>query len=151
MAPIAESLRRYGERILFRHTWGDALHLVTEDALTTAEVALAIRARIDEVRRRERGALKEIDLRLAAHHAPVTSGYDPIEDTPMYCGSQIAFAARVEPVTPPGMVFVTEAFAARLALEGAARFALEYAGEIELAKRYGRYRLFSLRRADRTR
>ncbi len=43
------------------------------------------------------------------------------------------------------MIFVTEAFAARLALEAPARFVAEYAGEIELAKRYGQYRLFSLR------
>jgi len=49
------------------------------------------------------------------------------------------------------MIFVTEAFAARLALEAPERFAAEYAGEVELAKRFGKYRLFSLYPIERRR
>jgi hypothetical protein len=44
------------------------------------------------------------------------------------------------------MIYVTEAFAARVALEAPTHFMLDYAGEVDLAKQFGTYRLYSLRR-----
>ncbi|MBL6749179.1 MAG: adenylate/guanylate cyclase domain-containing protein [Nevskia sp.] len=144
MGSVALILAAHGDKVLFRHTWGDAINVVTEDARTAAEIALALRDCIDEVRRSESGMLGRIDLRIAAHFAPAYAGFDPIENVPNYYGSQLSLTARVEPVTPPGMIFVTEPFAASLALEAPDRFALHYAGEIELAKNFGKYRLFNL-------
>lgn len=146
MAPIASLLKRYRERILLQHTWGDAIHVVTVDAETTADIAAEIHAVVERVRPAFGGGLSALHLRLGAHYGPVYRDHDAIENSTTYYGSQISFAARIEPITPPGMVFVTEAFAARLALEAPRRFALEYAGELALAKRTGNYRLFSLRR-----
>ncbi len=40
---------------------------------------------------------------------------------------------------------LTEALAGRLAVERPQEYALEYAGELELAKHFGRFRLYSLR------
>jgi hypothetical protein len=151
MGGLARILDQYGARVLFRHTWGDALNVVTEDAATAAEIAVAVQACIEEVRRQESGMLAGIELRLAAHYAPAFAGHDPVEKVDNYYGSQLSFTARIEPVTPPGMIFVTEAFAARLALESPDRFTAEYAGEVELAKRFGKYRLFSLQSAERRR
>lgn len=144
---IAEVLRRSPGRILRQHTWGDAVHIVTADAATAAALLIGIHDAISALRPRLEGPLAQLELRLAGHYAPVHVGIDPIEQTPLYFGSQLSFAARIEPVTPPGMIFVTEAFAARLALDAPDRYITEYAGEIELAKRYGQYRLFSLRGA----
>ncbi len=149
MGGLAQIIDRHGARVLFRHTWGDAINVVTEDAATAAEIALEAQACIEHVRRRESGPLAGIELRLAAHFAPAFAGRDPVEKVDNYYGSQLSFTARIEPVTPPGMIFVTEAFAARLALEAPERFAAEYAGEVELAKRFGKYRLFSLHSAER--
>jgi hypothetical protein len=151
MGGLAQIVERHGAKVLFRHTWGDAINVVTEDAATAAEVALEIQACIERVRRQESGALAGIELRLAAHFAPAFAGHDPVEKVDNYYGSQLSFTARIEPVTPPGMIFVTEAFAARLALEAPERFAAKYAGEVELAKRFGKYRLFSLHSAERRR
>ncbi|HWY25547.1 MAG TPA: tetratricopeptide repeat-containing protein [Nevskia sp.] len=151
MGGLARIIDRHGDKVLFRHTWGDAINVVTEDAATAAEIAIAVQACIEEVRRQESGMLAEIELRLAAHFAPAFGGHDPVEKVDNYYGSQLSFTARIEPVTPPGMIFVTEAFAARLALEAPERFAAEYAGEVELAKRFGKYRLFSLHSAERRR
>lgn len=147
MGGIARLIEDSGVRPLFRHTWGDAVNLITEDAAGAARLALAIQACIEGVRRSAGGPLADIELRLAAHYAPVFAGYDPVERQPTFYGTQLSFAARVEPVTPPGMIFVTEAFAARLALEAPEEFRLEYAGEVELAKHFGKYRLFGLRAA----
>jgi len=145
---IAAALAEHRARILLQHTWGDAVHVVTDDAETTARIADRIHNIVEQARCGLGGMLEKLELRLSAHYAPVFEGIDPVEGTTTYFGSQLSFAARVEPVTPPGMIFVTEAFAARLMLEAPDRFAAEYAGEIELAKRYGKYRLYSLRRGE---
>lgn len=145
---IADVLRPHARHILLQHTWGDAVHIVTDDAATVATVAADIHAIVDRLRPTLGGMLGKLELRLSAHYAPVHEGHDAVERSTTFFGSQLSFAARVEPVTPPGMIFVTEAFAARLALEAPERFATEYAGEIELAKRYGKYRLYSLRRGE---
>jgi len=55
--------------------------------------------------------------------------------------------ARLEPVTPPGAVFVTEPFAAILALEAGGEFTCRYVGRIPLAKKYGDYPMYRLSRA----
>jgi class 3 adenylate cyclase len=62
----------------------------------------------------------------------------------VFYGSQISFAARIEPVTPPGTVFGSDAFVARLMLEAPERFSAEYAGELELAKKFGAHPLFAV-------
>lgn len=145
MRAISQRLEPLRPHLLLRHTWGDALHLVLSTARATAEAACAIQACVDELHPTLSGELAGLELRLAAHYAPVFSGQDPIEEAGTFFGTQLSFTARIEPVTPPGMIFVTEAFAAQLALEAPDRFALEYAGEVRLAKAYGESRLFSLR------
>ncbi|MBV8062664.1 MAG: hypothetical protein JOY51_03665 [Nevskia sp.] len=151
MGGLARIIDRHGAKVLFRHTWGDALNVVTEDAATAAEIAIAVQDCIEQLRRQESGVLAAIELRLAVHFAPAFAGHDPVEQVDNYYGSQLSFTARIEPVTPPGMIFVTEAFAARLALEAPERFTAEYAGEVELAKRFGKYRLFSLHSSEQRR
>ncbi|HZR35562.1 MAG TPA: tetratricopeptide repeat-containing protein [Nevskia sp.] len=151
MGGLARIVDQHGGKVLFRHTWGDALNVVTEDAATAADIAIAVQGCIEDIRRQESGTLAGIELRLAAHFAPAFAGHDPVEKVDNYYGSQLSFTARIEPVTPPGMIFVTEAFAARLALEAPERFSAEYAGEVELAKHFGKYRLFSLHSAERRR
>lgn len=146
LGAIAAILSRWKAQILSQRTWGDAVHVVTVNAESAADIASEIQTSLDQLRAGLGGSLAQLELRLAAHYAPVYAGLDPVEGTPVYFGSQLSFTARIEPVTPPGMIFVTEAFAARLALEAPARFTVEYAGEIDLAKRFGKYRLFSLRR-----
>jgi len=148
MGAVAQTVKKHGDQILFRHTWGDALHVVTRNALAAAVIATDIRAALEELRPKLSGDLSRLELRLSIHYAPAFIGRDPVEDADTFFGSQLSFAARIEPVTPPGAIFVTESFAARLMLEGPEPFALEYAGEVELAKNFGQYRLFSLRKKN---
>lgn len=146
MGGLAEILNRHGDSVLLRQTWGDALHVVTEDALSAARIAADIRQFI-ELRQLKRSAvLSDLKVRIAAHYAPVYIGEDPVQRARTYYGSQLSFTARIEPVAPPGTIYVTESFAARLTLESPGDYALEYAGEVELAKNFGTYRLFTLQR-----
>ena len=63
-----------------------------------------------------------------------------------YFGSSVTRTARIEPVTPPGMVYASEAFAATLAATGRDDYVLEYVGELALAKGYGESRIYRLDR-----
>ena len=60
--------------------------------------------------------------------------------------SSVTKAARIEPVTPPGMVYASEALAASLAATGQLDYALEYVGRLALAKSYGESRIYRLDR-----
>lgn len=145
MRGVAELMAPYDDRVLLRQTWGDALHAVTADATTAAELA----AGIQELTRRlvsEAGhPLSALDVRVAAHYAPAFEGHDPIRDARTYFGTQLTFTARIEPVTPPGQVYITESLAAQLAIDAPDRFSSEYVGEIQLAKRFGTYRVYTMR------
>lgn len=141
---LARAIAPWKDRILLQQTWGDAIHLVTQDVLSAAELTQVMLRTVRALRRRIRFGEQRLEMRIGAHFAPSWYGQDAIQSVPTWFGSQLSLTARVEPVTPPGTTFVTEAFAAELALTDSTRFRLEYAGEIALAKRYGHYRLYSL-------
>lgn len=145
MQALAVLLGQHRQRILVRKTWGDALHVVTEDAHTAAQIVAGIQHVIESRRLHDDGVLGDLELRIAAHYAPSYVGFDPIEETTTHYGTQLSFAARIEPVVPPGMIYVTESFAAQLTLEAPAGFQLDYAGEVDFAKQFGTYRLYALR------
>ena len=71
------------------------------------------------------------------------SGHDPVLGRENYFGAGVTRAARIEPVTPPGLVYASEAFAATLAAQGR-QWSLEYVGTLKLAKQYGESRLYRL-------
>jgi class 3 adenylate cyclase len=68
--------------------------------------------------------------------------------TTVFIGSHVSRTARIEPVTPPGEVYVTEAFAARLLLASQRRLNSDYVGHMPAAKGYGNLRMYRLRRSD---
>lgn len=146
MGAMGDILEQYGDAVLLRSTWGDALHVVTSDAITAACIAADIQRFVERGRGHDASALSDLELRIAAHYAPAYEGVDPVRRLRIYYGSQLSFTARIEPIAPPGMIFGSEAFVARLALEAPREFRSEYAGEVELAKRYGKYRLFGVQR-----
>ncbi|MGJ8669926.1 MAG: tetratricopeptide repeat-containing protein [Oceanococcus sp.] len=145
---LAECIKAGGKRVLLRNTWGDALHIVTSDAQSAAKISLRLIQAARDIRKDYSGRLGNLQIRVGAHFAPAYAGYDTVSAQPSFYGTQLSFAARVEPVTPPDTVFVTEAFAAELKLEVGELFRLEYAGEIQLAKRYGSFRLFRVAESE---
>ena len=91
----------------------------------------------------------DLALRLSGHIGPVFSLDDPVLGAPIFAGSQISRTARIEPVTPAGVVYVTEAFAAALELAGDQELRCDYVGHMPAAKDYGRLRMYHLRRRAR--
>jgi len=139
----AAVLRRHAKDVVFRKTWGDAIHGIFRTATAAARAALEIAAATTRLNE-DFSAGRRLEFRTALHFGAADQGMDPIEETQSFFGPQLSFAARVVPIVPPGAVFVTEAFAAQLSLEGAPDLACTYVGATELAKAYGRVRLLML-------
>jgi len=125
-------------------TWGDSLYMVFESPREGAEFALGFLANMLSVDWRATGLPNESQIRVALHAGPVFRSFDPVMERDGHFGSSVTRAARIEPVTPPGMVYVSEAFAATLAATGQRDYALEYVGRLPLAKNYGESRIYRL-------
>ncbi len=139
----AAALRRHSGDIVMRKTWGDSVHAVFRNASKAAAAALEIQDATAHLKE-EFGDCRRLIFRMALHYGPADQGIDPVEETPSVFGPQLSFAARIEPVAPPGGIFVTEPFAAQLSLEGAQHVHCSYVGTTSLPKSYGRVRLLRL-------
>ena len=51
----------------------------------------------------------------------------------------------MEPVTPPGQVYSSDAFAALAALQAPGQFRFDYIGRIPLAKSFGEFPMYHVR------
>ena len=94
----------------------------------------------------DNGLPDSLGLRLGMHFGPVYEAVDPILQRPNFFGYHVSRAARIEPITPEGEVYVTEATAAALAVEAPERFRCDYVGRVPLAKNYGAFPMYALTR-----
>jgi tetratricopeptide (TPR) repeat protein len=133
-----------------RNTWGDGLYLVVRDTAVAARCALALQRAMTAVDLAAAGLPPHLGLRLAGHVGPVYSLADALANRTSHFGTHVTRTARIEPVTPEGDVFVTEAFAAELALDDPS-FRCDYVGNMPAAKGFGAMRMHSLKRATGSR
>jgi class 3 adenylate cyclase len=147
MGTLGQVARRHQQHIAFVNTWGDGIFVVFRDAGRAAACALDMQDALRAIDLKAAGLPDTLKLRLGGHLGPVYELDDPVTDRPNYYGAHVSRAARIEPITPEGCVYVTETFAAMLALHNAGQFACDYVGNTEMAKHYGRLRMFLLRRA----
>jgi class 3 adenylate cyclase len=147
MRTVAETLDRGASEVLTRNSWGDALYAVVPSAADAAALALELQRALAALDYSKLGlTLTGGAMRIGAHYGPAYRGMDPITRRMTFYGTEVSRAARIEPVTPPGAVFVTEPFAAILALEAPDAFVCNYVGRIALAKGYGTYPMYRLAR-----
>jgi class 3 adenylate cyclase len=147
MGTLGQVARRHARDIAFVNTWGDGIFIVFRDAGRAACCALDMQDAINGIDLVAAGLPETLKLRLGGHLGPVYELGDPVTERPNYYGAHVSRAARIEPITPEGCVYVTETFAAVLALYNADAFSCDYVGNTEMAKHYGRLRMFLLRRA----
>jgi tetratricopeptide (TPR) repeat protein len=146
LGSFARVLDRHGEAVEHRNTWGDALYVVLDSARAAAECALDLQEAMAALDLEAAGLPGDLALRLGAHVGPVFPVHDPVIGALAFMGSHVSRTARVEPVTPPGTVYVTEPFAAVLALEPDDDLDCDYVGHNPAAKDYGRLRMYRLQR-----
>lgn len=132
--------------ILLVNTWGDGLFIVFDDAGKAAACALDLQEAMNEINLAAAGLAETMALRLGGHLGPVYATRDPILHSANFFGAHVSRAARIEPVTPEKLVYVTETLAAVLALHNADEFECSYVGMTKAAKDYGEMRMFLLGR-----
>ncbi len=145
MGAQAQAIGRFASDIEFRATAGDGIFLVFKTPLLAAECGLAMQQEAVEFDRRRFGIETDLQLRMAIHYGPVHPVHDPILDAPSFAGREIIRAARMEPITPPGEIFVTEQLASALFLEGATNYRCDYVGILPSAKSFGSFRMYSIK------
>ena len=137
---------------LFSNTWGDGIFAVFASASAAAEFAMNLQAEMERLR--DEMTAKgydgptlpaELKVRLGMHFGVVFQKKDPVTGTTNYFGEAVARAARIEPITKEGRTFVSEEFAAELALDPDATATADYVGEMDAAKNYGKFRLYRIR------
>lgn len=132
-----------------KNTWGDGLYMVFHDVQDAGHFALALRDEVQRTDWRSLGMPKEFALRIALHAGPVFRCTDPVTGVLSYFGAHVSRAARIEPITPPGEVYASQAYAAFVALRPTSEIACVYVGNTPWAKGYGSFPTFHVRRTHR--
>ena len=148
LGTFARVLQGYVTEVEYRNTWGDALYVVLSNATSAANCALDIQAAMASLDLEAEGLPPNLAFRLSGHVGPTFPIHDPVLDAQSFMGSHVSRTARIEPVTPPGAVYVTEVFAASLELSACAEIRCDYVGHLPTAKDYGRLRMYRLSRRD---
>jgi class 3 adenylate cyclase/tetratricopeptide (TPR) repeat protein len=129
-----------------KNTWGDALYFVFENVRDAGLLALEVCDRIHSTNWSEKGLPENLSLRIALHAGPVYRHLDPVTEQISYIGTHVSHAARIEPIAPPNRVYASQAFAALAAAEAIADFTCDYVGQTPLAKGYGTFPTYHVRR-----
>ncbi len=145
---MAEVAARYDAHIFERNTWGDALFFALTDIEAAGRLSLDLCEAIEDSRPMlsAAGLPDAVVLRVGLHAAPVRILTDPVRNLERVSGAQISAAARIEPITPPGHVYASDAFAALSRARRASGYSCRYVGLTELAKGYGREPVYIVER-----
>jgi class 3 adenylate cyclase/tetratricopeptide (TPR) repeat protein len=130
---------------LMKNTWGDGLYFVFLTVQDAGEFALELRDRVVGTDWQKLG-LPSVNVRIALHAGPVHSCVDPVTGRTNYMGAHVNWTARLEPITPTGHVYASQSFAALAAEQGVREFRCDYVGQTSLAKSYGMFPTYVVRR-----
>ncbi len=122
-----------------KNTWGDGLYFVFPNVRDAGQFSLELCDLIVTTKWAKKGLPADLNLRIALHAGPVYSGIDPVTVQPTFTGTHVSRAARIEPITPPGQVYASQAFAALAAAQCVEEFSCDYVGQTPLAKGYGTF------------
>ena len=150
MGRIGEVLDDYGEHVEFRNTWGDALYAIIDEPVVAARIALALQLRLADMPPELSVAGSGAGMRIGLHFGPIYVGVDRVTRAPLWYGGEVNRTARIEPVTPVGDVYCTEAFAAALQVEGRSNCEFKSIGKHPLPKGFGEVALYRLMRSGHT-
>ncbi|HEY1912207.1 MAG TPA: adenylate/guanylate cyclase domain-containing protein, partial [Vicinamibacterales bacterium] len=139
LGAIADELSQSPRQPLIANTWGDGLYLVFDGIRETGEFALRLCERMRSADWRTMGFDHDLALRIGLHAGPAYAFEDPVTGRPNFIGAHVSRAARIEPITPPGEVYASQAFAALARSEGVQSFSCAYVGQTPMAKHYGTF------------
>ncbi|MGE0193456.1 MAG: tetratricopeptide repeat-containing protein [Planctomycetota bacterium] len=145
---VADVQAGFEADILERNTWGDALFYAFRDVASCGAFALDMMEAL-EARRAElqaAGLPADLGFRVALHAGPVRLVTDPVTGVRRVVGTQITFAARMEPVARVGQIVASDTFAALSEARGCPGHECVYLGVHSLAKGFGEDALYGIAR-----
>jgi class 3 adenylate cyclase len=145
LGAIAKLSQESAGSILTKNTWGDGLYFVFSDVDFAGRFALDLADLVATTNWEEKGLPREMSLRIGLHAGPAYEFEDPITRHRSYSGTHVSRAARIEPITPRGQVYASEAFAALSAARGGEHFICDYVGQTPMAKGYGTLPMYHVR------
>jgi class 3 adenylate cyclase len=137
LGAVADLNARSKQRPEHIETTGDGLYMVFGSVRDAGHYALQLNKLVTGTDWTARGLPGGLNIRIALHCGPVYCGLNPVTASPLYTGPHTSRTARIEPITPPGQVYASSAFAAVAAATGADGLAMQYIGRMPLAKGYG--------------
>jgi class 3 adenylate cyclase/tetratricopeptide (TPR) repeat protein len=143
---IANLISDLNEPPLTRNTWGDGFYFTFSSPLSAGLLALSICEMIARTEWALFGLPPGLGARIALHAGPAYEVFDPVIGQRNFNGVHVSRAARIEPITPAGQVYASQAFAALCECTQVTEFACEYVGQLPLAKKYGTHPMFHVRR-----
>lgn len=131
------------------NTWGDGIIVVLSRPREAAKLALELRDFFHDFDWSD-AHLPEMDIRISLHFGGFYVGDDALTSRGIFSGRTINIAARIEPITPAGTVWVTEEFvviaSADMSADRQSKFAFDRIGEVSLPKNAGAVVVSLLRR-----
>jgi class 3 adenylate cyclase len=129
------------------NTWGDGLFFVFNGVEDAGRFALDLRDLVLTTDWVDLGLPRNLSIRIGVHAGPVYVNFDPVVRQISFTGAHVSRAARIEPITHEGEVFVSEEFAALALADQSKGFTCDLVGTTALAKSYGLFRVYSLERS----
>lgn len=148
MGSIGELIRRTPYAPTMKKTWGDGLYFVFPGVREAGLFAIELCDLVNQTKWDAHALPGDLSLRIGLHAGPIYFCLDPITRQRTYVGSHVTRTARIEPVTPPGLVYTSQSFAALAAAQCIREFTCEYVGRIPLYKGYGTFPAYLLRRSQ---
>ena len=149
VAPIAEFNELSGCSAVHIETAGDGMYMVFDDPCEAGLYALGLSELVNSRDWESVGLPANLGIRVGLHCGPVYVGRDPITGRPLYTGVHTSRTARIEPITPPGQVYASSAFASVATARNVKGLRFSYIGRTRLAKHYGVLPLYHVKRERR--
>ncbi len=143
---VVRKLEAVEQEPLLRNTWGDGLYLAFRNVRDAGIFALDLCEAVRDTDWQAKGLSTDLSLRIGLHAGPAYSCIDPVTGRPNIFGAHVSQAARIEPITPPGHVYASGAFAALARADEVREFVCAYVGRTPLAKSYGAFPTYVLHR-----
>lgn len=148
MGRIARVLNRHGDHVEFRNTWGDSLYAIIDKPGRAAQIAVELQDALEDLPASLSPQGDQAGMRIGVHYGPIWVGTDRITGNRLWYGSEVNRTARIEPVTPVGGVYCTDAFASALLVADDHSCRFTPVGRVQLAKAYGEVEMFRLEKVQ---
>jgi len=149
LGAVAGLNRRTAAPPIHMEVAGDGLYFVFATAGDAGRYGLGLSELVTTTDWVRHGLPETMNMRVGLHCGPVFACRDPITGGPMFTGPHTSRTARIEPITPPGQVYASSAFAAVAAATGVTDLVFSYIGRTSLAKKYGALALYHVQRPPR--